>query len=265
MTLKEYEEKLNQAKQLTLEELKDMGENEFIVIDYQWRDDYDKAELGNLFNAFISFDDVLDWIKYIIEMPHLPAREEPIENRIYFRIEKRLKKENFVDILVKCQLNAKGEIMQVYGFGGDSNRLDEICRNNSLFRKYLNVELPYKTGDILKINCIPYRREPIYVVYGGNLKKDNYQDDLQYYCIYDSEGRLNIESLCYPCKFGFYCPMPVLNHLELVENAPNEKLSKFSKLLKDSPDVWWEIAEEHKELESKRYYLNKWIENGENQ
>jgi len=167
---------------------------------------------------------------------------------------------------MQCNLNAKGEIVHIYSFHGDSDRLDKICNNNYLFMKIYDVELPYKIGDILKIDCMPYKKEPAYVVYGGNLEKDNEQNRLQHYCICISENtsgneKLYLKSLSALYSFDKYSP--VLTRLELVETSPKEPLNKHSRLLKDNPDIWWEIAKEHKEYMDRKDYLNKHIEKKE--
>jgi len=103
VTLKEYEEKLNQSKKLAVEELKDIGENEFISIIYHQRDDM--RNKSNLCTVVANYDGVLEWIRFVTEELCFKPNDEPIENCIYFKAEKWIKAKDSVKRLVcKSQL-----------------------------------------------------------------------------------------------------------------------------------------------------------------
>ena len=153
-------------------------------------------------------------------------------------------------------------------FFQDNKTYDEISNHNYLLMNPQNIELPYQTGDILKINAMPFGKD-FYVVYGGEACKGDFEqgivekfDKFYHYCIYESEDRnglwIDDVSDATFTDYIYFRNSPLIN-CERVDFCPNDKILKVSRMLKDNPEVWYELVSYMNTIRDGESNLEKWL------
>lgn len=278
MTYYEFKKEINDIKELTFELFKKSDENTVYEAVLNFRDDADLIGYGIYTKVFKNFSSIQ---KYILnEQRFLDDEddEEPIENRAYWSVTKFvLYNDEYVEDIT-CYFSVDMKLLSV--------DLNAVCRNN--FHKkdfspkakeledynYLltipkNIDVTFKTGDILKIHAIPFAKD-FYVVYGGEKNKGEREEGLKnkwdcyyHWCIYESEDKNGLwiddlsndgftDYICFP-----HCPLDIC---ELVNDCPNDKIMRASKNLKANPQLWYEwISIKEKNIKDDNANLEHWI------
>ena len=159
------------------------------------------------------------------------------------------------------------------GFGGQKFMEDMITYQEWLNHNYLlnrpnNVSTPYQIGDILKINAMPFGKD-LYVVYGGEQEKGERErgnlekhDSFYHWCIYESEDRnglwIDDVSDAMFTDYIFFRNSPLIN-CERVDFCPDDKIMKVSKMLKDNPELWYELVSYMDTIRNGETNLDKWL------
>ena len=200
--------------------------------------------------------------------------EEPMLNRAYWEVTKyKLNKGEYEELMICCfsidmQLLSVDFGLYIRDFFQDNKTYDEISNHNYLLMNPKNIELPYQTGDILKINAMPFGKD-FYVVYGGEACKGDFEqgivekfDNFYHWCIYESEDRNglwvdDISNSCFTDYVHFEnCPLICC---EQVESCPNDKIMKVSRMLKDKPELWYELVSYMDTIRNGKTNLDKWL------
>ena len=281
INLDEFKKEISDIKVLTFELFKKSDENSVYEAVLKFRDDSDMIGYGIYTKVLKNFSSIQ---KYILdERRYLGDEddEEPIGNRAYWSVTKFVLYDDEYVEDITCYFSVDMKLLSV--------DLNAICRNN--FRKmnftpeakefenhnYLltrpkNIDVPYKIGDILKINALPFSKI-FYVVYGGERIKGEREEGLKnkwdcyyHWCIYESEDRNGLwiddlsndgftDYVCFP-----HCP---LDMCELVQNCPDDKIMEASKILKVNPQLWYEwISIKDKNIKDGDSNLEPWMFGG---
>ena len=279
MTLDEFRKEINNIKERTFELFKNNDGNSVYGVVLTFMDDEGYIIFETHTKLFKNFLSVRGYIRerYLFE----EEDQEPIENHEYWAVTKYCPDEELDEYYedITCYFSVDMKLLSVC--------LNNVCRNNSQQRKFLpeakefenhkylltgpkNIDVPYKTGDILKVTALPSFKI-FYVVYGGEKTKGEREEGLKnkwdcysHWCIYESEKRkgLWIDDLSsdgftdYVCFL--HCP---LDMCELVKECPDEKIMRVSKILKANPEKWYEwISLKDKLLDDIDASLDAYIE-----
>ena len=273
LTLEEYRKVINEIKRICFDMFKQSDDNAVYEAVLNFRDDEDLFAHGICTKVFKHFDAVekymLDELEFLVD-----ADNEPIERRAYWSVTKfTLYNDEYEEDII-CHFSSNASLLSVdlnaicYNKFGRYDFCDEtrkLLNYNYLLTSPKMVDVPYKIGDILKINALPYS-ENFYVVYGGEEIKDalkNNCDSHFHWCIYESEDRngLWIDDLSNN-SFTDYarvncCPLVIC---ERVKDCPDKKIMKVSKILKENPQLWYELVSvKEKNIKSFETNLEPWI------
>lgn len=273
MKLDEYRQEVEDIYELSLEMFKTSHEDEVYEAILQFRDDEDLIGWGIWNKVFKSFDSVK---KYILKQREFMDEEdeEPMVNRAYWSVTKyKLNKGEFEDLMICCfsidmQLLSVDFGLYIRDFFQDDKTYDEISNHDYLLKDPKNIELPYQTGDILKVNAMPFGKD-FYVVYGGESSKGEYEqgivekfDNFYHWCIYESEDShgLWIDDISNSCFTDYVhfenCPLICCKQ---VESCPDDKIMKVSRMLKDNPELWYELVSYKETIRSREANLDEWL------
>ena len=273
MKLDEYRQEVEDIYELSLEMFKTSHEDEVYEAILQFRDDEDLIGLRIWNKVFKSFDSVK---KYILKQREFMDEEdeEPMVNRAYWSVTKyKLNKGEFEDLMICCfsidmQLLSVDFGLYIRDFFQDDKTYDEISNHDYLLKDPKNIELPYQTGDILKVNAMPFGKD-FYVVYGGESSKGEYEqgivekfDNFYHWCIYESEDShgLWIDDISNSCFTDYVhfenCPLICCKQ---VESCPDDKIMKVSRMLKDNPELWYELVSYKETIRSREANLDEWL------
>ena len=239
----------------------------------EFRDDEDLIGWGIWNKVFKSFDSVKQYIlRERIFMDD--DDEEPMVNRAYWKVTKyKLNKGEYKEFMICCfsidmQLLSVDFGLYIRVFFQDNKTYDEILNHNYLLLNPKNIELPYQTGDILKINAMPFGKD-FYVVYGGEARKGDFEkgivekfDYFYHWCIYESKDRNglwidDISNFFFTDYVHFEnCPLICC---EQVESCPDDKITKVSRMLKENPELWYELVSYEETIQSRESNLSKLI------
>lgn len=257
LTLEEYKEELEEIKKFVSEELREAADDEVFGVIPEFRDDVDLVNNGVWQRVFKSYRDVLNYIEREIHTFDDEDEEEPFENRVWWSVSRyKLIKDRYKEIM-RLDISLHGEIIGIYldyyyGKYSPGERGQQLETDNYLLGYPRNVILPYKRGDILKINALPFAK-PFYAVYGGEGEKgerlEYLKDDQPFHkfcfyhnCLYISEDRngLDIDDLADSTFTDFaHLTNPALARCEKVSDCPDPLLVRASQLLKEEPDLWY--------------------------
>lgn len=205
MKLDEYRQEVKDIYELSLEMFKTSQKDEVYEAILEFRDDEDLIGWGIWNKVFKSFDSVK---KYILKQREFMDEEdeEPMVNRAYWSVTKyKLNKGEYEELMICCfsidmQLLSVDFGLYIRDFFQDNKTYDEISNHNYLLMKPQNIELPYQTGDILKINAMPFGKD-FYVVYGGEACKGDFEqgivekfDNFYHWCIYEFDPSILINT-----------------------------------------------------------------------
>lgn len=265
MTLEEYKRKIGDIKELAMQELEYDKDDEVFGVVPEFRDDYDLVSNGIMHKVFKRFDSVR---RYIIEESSLMENdnddEEPMLERAYWEVTRYRFSEGEYRMYARYCFSLKFELLALRYITWDGAEFlhdeEQLC-HQYLLTSPKNVSLPYKTGDILKLNALPFGKD-FYAVYGGESGKEKC-DSYYQYCIYESEDRNGLwigdisDSNFFDCVYFENSP---LDRCELAERCPDEKLVKVSEILKNNPKIWYELLKNCIfETGGKAANLDKWI------
>gem|GEM_PF-5385853 len=270
LTLNEYKMKIAQAKDLVREELSEIADDEVLLVMSRWRDDDDIINMRTWHEVFIDFNEM---IKYMLKKSEWMVEddgEEPIAKRLYWEVDKCKRADGKMEKLFECAFGADGALLtsrigRYFRLYGDyTKRQREICDYEYLLKSPRNIILPYKTGDILLVDALPFAK-PFYVVYGGGMSKgEQRMSDHHYYhwCLYMSDDRrgLDIDDLSEHCfsDYILFRNSP-LNMLSLAENCVEPLIVKAGEALKENPDLWFEWVEIWSKRRIDEGGLEQWI------
>lgn len=271
MKLDEYRQEVKDIYELSLGRFKTSQEDEIYEAILEFRDDEDLIGWGIWNKVFKSFDSVK---KYILKERKFmdDDDEEPMVNRAYWEVTKyKLNKGEYEELMICCfsidmQLLSVDFGLYIRDFFQDNKTYDEISNHNYLLMNPQNIELPYQTGDILKINAMPFGKD-FYVVYGGEACKGDFEqgivekfDNFYHWCIYESEDRngLWIDDISNSCFTDYVhfenCPLICC---EQVESCPDDKITKVSRTLKENPELWYELVSYEETIRSRESNLDE--------
>lgn len=274
MQLDEYRQEVKDIYELSLEMFKTSQKDEVYEAILEFRDDEDLIGWGIWNKVFKSFDSVK---KYILKQREFMdgEDEEPMVNRAYWSVTKyKLNKGEYEELMICCfsidmQLLSVNLGLCPWDFLQDEKHRDEIWNHDELLMWPKNVEVPYQIGDILKVNAMPFSKD-FYVVYGGELVKGERErgiiekyDCFFHECIYESEDRngLWISDISMS-DFTDYAPFEncPLIRCEQVVSCPDDKIMRVSKILKDNPELWYELRSYSETLlRDRESNLDKWL------
>ena len=251
-TLDEYKKRIAWVKGLVREELADVADGEVLTVLSRWRDDDDLICMGTWQEVFIDFNVM---IKYIQSEAMIDDDGgELISKRLFWEVDKYKRIDGKMEKTYECVFGADGTLLaadegRYFWLHGDyTERQKEISENIYLLNSPHNIILPYNTGDILLVDAPPFGK-PFYVVYGGEMEKDEHKmSDYHYYhwCLYISEDwrGLTIDDLCNDC-FSDYIHFrnSPLNLIRLAKNCNEPLIIKASVALKENPDLWFKWAD----------------------
>ena len=273
MKLDEYRQEVKDIYELSLGRFKTSQEDEIYEAILEFRDDEDLIGWGIWNKVFKSFDSVK---KYILKERKFmdDDDEEPMVNRAYWEVTKyKLNKGEYEELMICCfsidmQLLSVDFGLYIRDFFQDDKTYDEISNHDYLLKDPKNIELPYQTGDILKVNAMPFGKD-FYVVYGGESSKGEYEqgivekfDNFYHWCIYESEDShgLWIDDISNSCFTDYVhfenCPLICCKQ---VESCPDDKIMKVSRMLKDNPELWYELVSYKETIRSREANLDEWL------
>lgn len=254
LTLEQYKNEIDDIKKISFEIFKKSETNCVYEVVLNFRDDSDLIAFGVCSRIFKNFPSLE---KYIINELKYLADEEDISNRAYWSATKFILCQGEYQEDINCCFSVNMELISVnlnavcnnnFWKGIQSLTALELKKHNYLLTRPKNIDVPYKIGDILKINATPFAKE-FYVVYGGEGFKNERLEGLNkkwdshyHWCIYESEDRngLWIDDLSnYSFTDYVHFEYSPLNISENSDYCPNEKLIKVSTLLKSNPDLWY--------------------------
>ena len=239
LSLDEYIREVADIRKIMLEEFQKEEEDCVYGLVLHFRDGRDLTSYGIYSEVFKHFQSVEG---YIIQQQAF-LFDEPMDDRAFWEVTKYQLCNGEYQKQLACWFSADMTLLGVrplaYGEAG---------------YKYLlsapkNIDVPYRTGDILKINAAPFGKD-FYVVYGGEEYRGQWEEGLrnkwdQFYhlCIYEpqDEDGLWIDDLSGD-MFTDYVPFPncPLIYCELAEDCPDLKLNEISCKLKENPDLWYD-------------------------
>lgn len=277
LTLEEYRKVVNEIKRICFDMFKESDDNTVYEAVLNFKDDEDLFAHGICTKVFKHFEAVekymLDELEFLVD-----ADDEPIERRAYWSVTKfTLYNDEYEEDII-CHFSTNASLLNVdlnavcYNKFGRNDFWDEIKKllnYNYMLISPKIVDVPYKIGDILKINALPYH-ENFYVVYGGEemkiICKDVFNNNCNsrfHWCVYESEDRngLWIDDLSdagFTDFVRFICnPLDIC---EYVDDCPDQKIMKASKILKSNPQLWYElVSAKEKNIKRVEVNLEPWI------
>ena len=274
MKLDEYRQEVKDIYKLWLEMFERSQDDEVYEVILQFRDDKDLVGWGIWNKVFKNFDSVK---KYILKEREFMDEEdeEPMVNRAYWSVTKYKLNKGEYEKIMKCCFSIDMQLLSANlgCYPMDDFLQDEKLRGELWDHHYLltwpkNVDVPYQTGDILKVNAMPFGKD-FYVIYGGELFKGDRErgliekyDSFFHECIYESEDRnglwiSDISSYDFTDYVHFEnCP---LIRCEQVATCPDEKITKISKILKDNPELWYDLRAYSNTIHSGESNLDEWF------
>ena len=271
MKLDEYRQEVKDIYKLYLEMFEKSQDDEVYEGILRFRDDEDLVGWGIWNEVFKSFDSVK---KYILKQGEFMDEEgeEPMVNRAYWEVTKHKLHKGEYEKLMICCFSIDMQLLSVdfdycsWDFLYDEKLYDEISNHNYLLERPKNIDVPYKTGDILKVNAMPFGKD-FYVVYGGEACKGDFEqgivekfDNFYHWCIYESEDRngLWIDDISNSCFTDYVhfenCPLICC---EQVESCPDDKITKVSRMLKENPELWYELVSYEETIRSRESNLDE--------
>ena len=274
LTLAEYKNEINNIKKISFEMFKSSDTDCVYEVILNFRDNSDSIAFGVCSRIFKNFSSME---RYIINELKYLADEEDISNRAYWSATKFTLCDGEYQEDINCCFSVNMELISVnlhavcnnnFWKGIQSLTALEFKKHNYLLTRPKNIDVPYKIGDILKINAKPFAKD-FYVVYGGEGFKDERLKGLSkkwdshyHWCIYESEDRngLWIDDLSNDCFTDYVhfecCP---LNISEKSDSCTNEKLIKASTLLKSNPNLWYKLVEVKENIAKENSNLDSYI------
>ena len=284
MTLSEYNKKLKKLRKLALTELLEgIQDDEILSVKNCYRDDNYLYDNIIRYEVFKNPKNMLAWIKKeseYIEDVGIKYWDNPLHYPIHIS---GTSLSNKVDGCMWWEVNryklVTGEYCNYmsYTFSAESTVLGYCFhkwidkhsglseKQRRLFeREYLltnphNVKLPYHTGDILKVNAMPFIK-PFYVVYGGDVVQGEDEKMAQpyysYNCLCFNEELQGLELIDLAeddLNYLVGCNTKV-GDCQKVESCSNFLLRKTSKILKDNPDLWNEWMDIYNRNENELLY-----------
>ena len=191
LSLNEYNKKIASIKSLIREELADVADDEVLLVLSRWRDVDDIISMGTWHEIFVDFDTM---IEYIVKESGMMVKDgkEPIARHLYWEVDKYKRVDGKMEKLFECTFGADGTLLTsesgcyFSSYDAHTERQREICDYDYLLSSPKNIILPYKTGDILLVDALPFAK-PFYVVYGGEMEKGEHRmSDYHHYhwCLY---------------------------------------------------------------------------------
>ena len=255
ITLAKYQKEAQAEKQKLFEEFKLSDETNVYEAVLNFRDDDEFIGYGFFTGVFKKFSSLQNYILknriYHLKDCH---NEERIEKRMYWRVTKYTLYDGELEEDVVCSFSVEMEPLSVRLLYNNTFRemnLAVATQRNAL-NLFLTspdmIELPYKAGDIIKINAMPFCRD-IYAVYCGK-SFDQINERFQHWCIYNSEYRnglwIDDVSNRYFSDFMSFEESP-LNICEVVQECNDVKIMMVSHLLKNDIELWreWFWVKEH--------------------
>lgn len=240
VTLDEYKQKIREIKELALKELEDDKVHGIFEVILEFRDDIDLINNGIEHKVFKNFRNVK---KYIMNGNCYIDDVDSMIDRAYWEVTNYRLYEGEYKEAVIYTFSLKGDLMTLRylnWFPFDYH----IGYTNSLLTAPGNVLLPFKRGDIIKINAQPFAK-PIYAVYGGDIKRSFIEKNIEYksyihYCIYISEDRNGLWIDKLDDKFTDYIRFEnsPLVLCEPADDCDDKKLIITSGILKKEPNIW---------------------------
>lgn len=160
----------------------------------EFRDDIDLINNGIEHKVFKNFRNVK---KYIINRNYCIEDADSMIDRAYWEaMNYRLYEGEYKEAVIYT-FSLKGYLMTLRYL----NRFlfdFHTGYTNSLLTAPGNVLLPFKRGDIIKINAQPFAK-PIYAVYGGDIKQSFIEQNIEYksYIHFSSKADGSLHYLCY--------------------------------------------------------------------
>ena len=276
--LAEFKKEISDIKEVIFELFNIADKNSVYEVVLKFRDDSDLIGYGIYTKVFKNFSSVEKYILGEQEFLADENDEEPIENRAYWSVTKFVLYDDEYVEDITCHLSVDMKLLSVdlkaicrrnYCKKDFTPEAKELENHNYLLTRPKNIDVPYKTGDILKINALPFTKI-FYVVYGGERTKGEREEGLKnkwdcysHWCIYESEDRKGLwiddlsndgfaDYVCFP-----HCP---LDMCELVNDCPDDKIMEASKILKANPQLWYEwVSKKEKNLKDGDSNLEPWI------
>lgn len=269
LPLDAYRKEVKALKDLALTELtENMKEDEILVAVIGFRDDDDLTDTGIWSKAFKNPQNML---AYIQEMSSSLEEDgiKPAKERMWWDVDRyKLSKDGEYEEYMDYSFSTDGKVLG-YSFKGwghsKSEREQDLDEGEYLLKSPHNVILPYRTGDILKVNTLPFTK-PVYIVYGGkgDVADEKIMEPYDYYhwCLYRSEDRdgLDIADLSdsYFLDYGHNW-ITNIGDCEKAERCPDPLLTKASSMLRENPDLWYEWFMTRMEHRLDEGGLEQWI------
>lgn len=237
MTLEEYRKEISDIQKLMLKRFKEDEDDAVYEIKLQFRDDWDRSVYGQCSCVFKRFSSVE---AFVHKQKMTLFDEEPMEERAYWSVIKYKLFSEFVP-QVECNFSVDMKLLSVR-FLLKENLTKEETDHSYLLTGPKNVQVPYQTGDILKIHAMPFDKD-LYVVYGGERGEGLWGG---HWCIYVSEDRIGlwIDDLS-DRRFSDFMLLPhsPLMCSEPAVDCPDIGLLNMSQKLKADPQLWFRLAE----------------------
>ena len=270
LSLDGYKEEIFALNKLAEKELIDrLSENEILTVFNQYRDDNDLVSNGVLCRTFRNTQNMFAFIRKASGFFEDCDSEPLIDRMWWYVVRYRLTDGEYCEYMrywfsIECNLLG---YTPVHKFQTENLSASEreLLEGGYLFQSPHNVILPYKTGDILKINMLPFTK-PVYIAYGGSGPEDAQEtmdDTYEHWCIYLSEDRngLDISDLCNSWFLDYgHNPFSSIGNCQKVTTCPEPLLTRVSDTLKQNPDLWlhW-FALYHQHMNSDSGGLEQWF------
>ena len=288
MTLSEYHKELKKLRKLALSELLEgMQDDEILSVKNCYREDNHLYDNIIRYEVFKNPQNMLAWIKkesenieavgieYSDNTLHQPIHMsgDSISNKLDSCMWWEVNRYKLAGVeyykYMSYTFSAEGTVLG-YCFhkrldkpGGLTEKQRRLLAGEYLLTNPQNVKLPFHTGDILKVNAMPFKK-PFYVVYGGDgVQGEDKKKTQPYYshnCLGFNEELQGLELIDLAeddLNYLAGCNTKV-GDCQKVESCQSVLLKIASNMLKEKPDLWGKWLELGIK-QNKAGGLEKWI------
>ena len=225
MTFEEYLKKRLEVDQCILEELKDDKSDDFayqISCLMNGNDLY--SNTTKLYKKYSNIELCMQDDKEFCKITNFD--DGNLEDCIWWKIQKYVLTDGEYQKYMECTLSASGELIHFFIYNG---YLEEFFKAENTVNVLgcRNVDVPYRTGDILKVKNQPLG-DDFYIIY----------------CYDETKAGNKHLQLSLNDEISFF-ELNWLHKTEKVEKSPVYRINEMSKKIKENPELFKELLEKH--------------------